>query len=144
MRFMEEVCGLHQIVSSDTRVTQTSRTLIDHVYVSDPRFVVRCEVIESGLSDHDLIVYVRRHRQMFRAGGKQKWVQYRAFRGMDVEAFRQNLAQMNLEECSRLGGVDDCWNEWYRRFLSILDRHAPRRRKLFRVARPDWMNGGGN
>jgi hypothetical protein len=138
--FMEHECDLHQIVLENTRTTASSSSLIDHIYVSNPRFVAHVDVLTSSMSDHDLVVFSRRHKQMFKRNGG-KWMSYRSMRNMDIAAFQADLAAQNLRECSLLEDVDEAWAEWYRRITSVLDRHAPIRRKLFRASAPEWLNG---
>jgi hypothetical protein len=140
LNFMEDACDLHQIILNPTRTTETTSTLIDHIYVSEPRFVAHVDNFPCSLSDHDLIVFVRRHKAMFRSHGG-RWVSYRPLRNVNVDHFRADLVAQNLSECALIRDVDDAWDEWYRRFTSVLDRHAPVRRKMFRAGSPVWLNG---
>ena len=51
--------GLKQIITSSTRITDKSSTLIDHIFVSKPSNFPRSCVVATSLSDHDF-VYCRR------------------------------------------------------------------------------------
>ena len=44
--------GLIQLIKTPTRVTNISKTLIDHLYVSDPKTVIETNVPVCGCSDH--------------------------------------------------------------------------------------------
>lgn len=52
--------GFMQIIENPTRVTHTSATLIDIVQVNNKRNISYNSVIPAGLSDHDLILCVRK------------------------------------------------------------------------------------
>ena len=44
--------GLEQLVEKNTRITEKSQTLIDHIYTNNKEKVKEIEVIENGISDH--------------------------------------------------------------------------------------------
>ena len=44
--------NLKQIVCEPTRVTDSTKTLIDHAYVSNPGNIIQCRVHKFGVSDH--------------------------------------------------------------------------------------------
>ncbi len=56
---------LKELVSSPTRVTNTSKSLIDHVYVSNDDFYSIAGTTDPGLSDH-FLVYTCRKRIKYR------------------------------------------------------------------------------
>ena len=47
--------GLTQLVKSPTRITQTSATLIDHIYTNNPDVITRVSVPDLSISDHCLV-----------------------------------------------------------------------------------------
>ena len=47
-----ELNDLHQIITSCTRITAHSETLIDHVYTSCPQHIVESFVPQLAISDH--------------------------------------------------------------------------------------------
>ena len=44
--------GLTQLVKSPTRITQTSATLIDHIYTNNPDVITEVSVPDLSISDH--------------------------------------------------------------------------------------------
>lgn len=45
------LCNLQQLISCPTRVTETSLTLTDNIYVSCPQNIIECSVSVSAISD---------------------------------------------------------------------------------------------
>ena len=52
--------GLTQLINDPTRTTSTTATLIDLVATTNPRNIYRAVVAESCLSDHDMLISVRK------------------------------------------------------------------------------------
>ena len=52
--------GLTQLINEPTRTTSTTATLIDLFATTNPRNISRTIVAESCLSDHDMLISVRK------------------------------------------------------------------------------------
>ena len=52
--------GLNQLIRSPTRVTTETSTLIDHVLVNSPEKISQFGVIDSGISDHNIVFCTRK------------------------------------------------------------------------------------
>ena len=50
-----ELYGLHQLISEPTRITETSSTMIDHIFTNTPDKIVCSGVSHVGISDHSLL-----------------------------------------------------------------------------------------
>jgi exonuclease III len=48
-KFLTKTFGLSQIIKEDTRVTQGSRTFIDHIYMSESLDICKSGVISIGM-----------------------------------------------------------------------------------------------
>ena len=57
---MIQLFDLSQLVSKPTRVTETSATLIDHVYTNHPENVTECFVSHVSISDHFPVCFTRK------------------------------------------------------------------------------------
>ena len=54
--------GLTQLIKEPTRITVSTQTLIDHLIINRPEFILHSGVIRCGISDHDSIYMVKRLR----------------------------------------------------------------------------------
>ena len=82
---------LTQLVTEPTRITQTSATLIDHVYASHPEKIVHCLTSSISLSDHFPVSFTRKINSKF---PKHKHVTtlYRCFKHFNESYFISELA----------------------------------------------------
>ena len=55
-----ELFGLTQIIESPTRVTNISRTLIDHIYCNTPNNIMTVNIPTVGLNDHFPVFVTRK------------------------------------------------------------------------------------
>ena len=52
--------SLKQLISTPTRTTENTATLIDHVLTNSPHKIIKSGVVEVNLSDHELIYCTRK------------------------------------------------------------------------------------
>ena len=85
-----EPFGLTQLVSEATRVTNDSRTLIDHIYSNCPENVNSLNVPKIGLSDHFPIFFTRK-MHVHPPKINHYTISYRSFRNFDESKFTEDL-----------------------------------------------------
>ncbi|XP_033107617.1 uncharacterized protein LOC117109396 [Anneissia japonica] len=121
---------LHQLFSEPTRVTQNSRTLIDHIYTSTPNKINNSGVLHTGISDHSAVfVILGREKKVNR---KHKFKTCRNYKHFDVHKFKQDMQNLNWQELKACSNVDDAVDYFEIQFLKVANRHAPplRRREF--------------
>lgn len=136
--------GLKQLITSPTRVTSTSSTLIDHIYTTNKNRVLGTDVPQVGISDHYPVCCnwalksdkpIRKHQHTT--------IKYRSLKHFNNEAFLFDLSLVSFDDVYQHCEPNGALSEWYRLFLSVLDKHAPIREK--RVKNPQlplWLNKG--
>ena len=88
LEYMESF-GLKQIIESPTRVTNNSRTLIDHIYCNTLNDITTVNMPIVGLIDH-LPVFVTRKINSASAVKKSHFtISYRAFKNFNEGEFLQ-------------------------------------------------------
>ena len=85
--------GLGQLISIPTRVTETSSTLIDHIYTNCEENILRVHVGKFSLSDHYAIFGNRKLNSQLR-NKKHHTITYRSFRHFDENMFIKDLAEV--------------------------------------------------
>ena len=73
--------NLSQMVTSPTRVTNLTETLIDVILVSNAKQVLKTEVLQSSISDHDLVYALLRLKQQ---RPKPTYINIRSFKHYDL------------------------------------------------------------
>jgi hypothetical protein len=133
-----EIFGLTQHVTKPTRVTQNSKTLIDHIVTNDPHCVAATEIIPAPtISDHDA-VFACVNVRLRRFQPRYKWI--RLERKFVTEEFFQDSANLPFSVIYGLESPDDMVNALNTLFSECIERHAPL--NIIKLTRPPapWMN----
>ena len=132
-----EAFSLKQIVTKPTRVTRTSKTLIDHIVVNFPQSITYTDIIScSMVGDHDasfacINVRIPRFQPRFKFLRNEK--------ELDENAFKEDFSLLPLDVVYGLESPDDMVDALNSLMKDCLDRHAPLRR--VKVTRPPatWL-----
>ena len=127
---------LKQLIDQPTRVTETSATLIDHIWTSNEELVNYCTLLP-GLSDHHIC---SAGMKLYTKNKKLDEFTTRSFRGLNKEHFHSDLQEVDWAFIDELEDINLIWEQWHSNFLQILDHHAPM--KKFKRNKNDspWMN----
>lgn len=133
-----QLFDLTQMVTDPTRVTQTSSSIIDHVYSSNPENISECFVPHYSISDHFPICFTRKINFKI-SKAEHTSTSYRCFKVFNEESFISDLSnELNTFTLSQ-SDIDDDVTAWYVLIIKHLDRHAPLKTKRVKTKRlPDW------
>ena len=120
--------NLSQLIDAPTRITESSKSLLDVILASHANQVQKAEVIQSSISDHDL-VYVLLCLKKLRP--KPTFVTTRSYKHYNADAFLHDISQVPWSVIEAFSDVDDKLNAFNLLFNDIFDQHAPL--KTFRV-----------
>jgi exonuclease III len=132
--------NLHQLIKTPTRVTATSQTLIDHIYVSNKNNVIETCVPISAISDHYpiCITWSKKGAKIPKTG--HKTITYRCFSKFDKNVFLSDVINSQLTSVYNITDPDQAIEYWLNTFTEIYDRHAPLRTiRVKHTAKPEWM-----
>ena len=120
--------NLSQTVSSPTRVTPSSKTLIDHIYSTDIAHILETCVPVIGVSDHYPIccTWSKKGVKIPKVGHSH--LTYRSFARFDESEFLNDLNNAAFDKVYNHTDPDEALATWYSVFLKVLDKHAPRKR----------------
>ena len=128
--------NLKQIISEPTRITQTSRTLIDLIYVNDSPRIVQSGVVHSTLSDHSLTFCIMKCSVPKLPPRK---FEYRSFKNYNTESFVKELSQVPWSVIDGVDYIDDAVLLWDQLFSSVADIHAPLKFKRAKGIKNPWV-----
>ena len=135
------VLGLKMIINSPTRVTASSSTLIDHIYTNNKSKVLGTHVPEIGISDHYPVCCswtLKLDKPLPK--NQHTSIHYRSMKRFNKDAFLNDLHWTSFLSVFGCSDPDDALSEWYRIFISVLDKHAPIREKRIKHAQcPKWL-----
>ena len=131
--------GLTQLVNEPTRVTNTSQTLIDHIYTNTEENIQRVHVERLCLSDH-YGVFCNRKSQFNISKNSHQIITYRSFRNFEENRFLNDLYSVPWEIIEQFDNLDDIVSSWNALLLEVLDRHVPiRHHRIKKKYQPDWL-----
>ena len=135
-----ELFDLKQMVSSPTRVTKSSSSIIDHIYCTDSEKISECFVPHYSISDHIPICLTRKINQKLKKSN-HKATSYRCFKHFNEELFlndlTEELSQFSLSESD----IEDDLSTWYKLITKQLDQHAPiKTRRVRSKHMPEWFS----
>ena len=111
--------GLEQIISSPTRVSQTSSSLIDHIYISN----VREGTIITDLSDHFPVCAIFDDIRITKANAPQ--IRFRSYKRYQLVDFHRILANAPWDTVYECNDVNNAYHTFSSLFIDICDKHAP-------------------
>ncbi|CAB4040195.1 Hypothetical predicted protein, partial [Paramuricea clavata] len=112
--------NLTQLINSPTRVTEGSKSLLDVIIVSETKQVQKAGVMESSISDHDLVYVALRLKK-----ARTKPVFITGFKHFNSQAFNNDVALAPWSIIDAFDDVEDKLQAFNSLFIDILDKHAP-------------------
>lgn len=134
--------GFLPVITLPTRVTATSATLIDHIYINDTSNVNNSGIIITDVADHFGTFYSTNDA---RTSSKNKFITTRSFSDTNVNKFRNYLDQMNFINVFNLDCPNDAYNEFITLYKMAFDKAFPIRNiKITKnhVKREPWITTG--
>ena len=112
--------GWTQLVKSPTRITQTSTTLIDHIYIDNPDVITEVNVPELSISDHCPISCSRSIKLPHQT---HSYISFRSFKHFNKAAFFNDLNWSPFTEVLSCTDPDKALATWYNVCLIVVNRH---------------------
>ena len=132
-----DIYGLNQLITEPTRITPTSRTLIDLCITNCPDKIVDSGVIHVGISDHSLVYMTRKTH--YERPGVHRVIETRLYNNFDKEGFLQDLALKPWGTIDLHTNPDEMWLTWRTMFMESVDKFAPLKRKRSKHKKSPWI-----
>ena len=132
-----DIYQLSQLINEPTRVTENTKTLIDHIITNNKEYLTHHGVLTTSISDHNLIFAIRKidhHR------GPPRYIETRSFKNFNEAKFIQDIQNTNWPMPKDSDEINHIWEDWKTTLRAVLDRHAPCRVKRVRNATSPWVN----
>ncbi len=123
-----ELYQLSQTISSPTRVTLNSSSLVDVCLTPTPDKLILSRVVKTTISNHYMILIVRKINIIPKLN-RYKKIEVCNFKHFNANNFQTDLHNQTWELISNYSDVDRMWDIWKTLFMDVLDRHAPLREK---------------
>ena len=135
-----ELFDLKQMITTPTRVTQNTSSIIDHLYCSNPDYISDCFVPKYSISDHFPICFTRKISSKVKRSCHISTT-YRCFKSLNEEAFLADLSEDFCQYSVSESDIETDLTAWYNILLNRLNQHAPIKTKRVKTKRmPPWYN----
>ena len=128
---------LSNTISVPTRVTASTKTLLDVILVSHPERFVSSRTLRLGLNGHDLIDIGRKQTLPKANVGS---MEYRSMKNFDEPAFLSSLSDIPWDTAYTFDDVNDICCHWESLLKQAIDHHAPLKRVNLKSNHLPWIN----
>ena len=132
-----QLFDLEQLVTSPTRETISSSTLIDVILSNLGARHTLTDVKHISLSDHYMIYTVIDFNVKV---AECNYLKCRSFKNFNVDAFNNDLSTKLANDCHG-SSINDYWDSFKRIFTSVSDIHAPVRTFKIKSNSKPWITG---
>ena len=116
--------SLEQLITSATRITQSSKSTIDLIFANNIHRVVASGVYSLDISDHSLIFRVIK-AGVAKSDGNYRDINYRCYKNYNQHNFKYDLENVDWSFMDSVSDINNTVNNWRNKFSEIADKHAP-------------------
>lgn len=132
--------SLTQLIDKPTRITSTTSSIIDHVYVSHPEHIIETNVPIFAISDHYPVCITRKINQRDYPNLTHQTIKCRCFKKIKEDLFLADLQHINISQINLINDIQAATDMWYTLFMRIINKHAPLKTKRITYSKqPDWL-----
>ena len=117
----KEFCQIHslkQLITCPTCVTCNNFTLIDHILTSSTEKTFESGVIDSGISDHQLIFCTRKVKRV--KFHRHNNVLLRSLKHYTVNLFIEGLRKANFLNYERFSNIDAAYPDFFNKLMKVI------------------------
>ena len=132
--------NLVQLVNSPTRITASSKTIIDHIYSTHEQNICELCVPIFGCSDHlpICLTWSKKGTKIPKTG--HKYCTYRSFSKFNKEQFLFDLSHSSLYNVYNFTDPEKAVEYWLHAFNSVYDKHTPfKTQRIKHTSKPKWF-----
>ena len=131
--------SLKQLISSPTRVTCNSSTIIDHILTNRANNVSQSGVIDFGISDHNIIFFTRKIKKI--KLNQHTYIKYRSFKNYSVNEYEEKLKQANFPNYLNFDNMDAAYCSFLKILMNVIDSLAPSKERRIKGRTQEWFDG---
>ena len=130
--------GLKQLLTLPTRITKTSTSLLDHVLTNSTDRVSQFGVVDTGLSDHQLIYCTRKITRT--KTNVHKYIKTRSLKNYSQTLFLDKLRKINFPDYSNFKDINNAYSDFTEKVTPVIDEIAPIKEIRVKNNSQDWFD----
>ena len=115
--------GLKQLIKVPTRITFNSFPLIDHTLTSSNEKVVQASIIETSLSDHQLIFCTRKTKRA--KLNKHNYLTFCSMKIFSTGIFKKTLNKLTFSDYENSSCTNKAYSDVTSNFFNVVNKKAP-------------------
>ena len=131
--------GLQQLIKHPTRITCHTSTLIDHIITNCEEKVTQSGVINTSLSDHQLIFCTKKIKRVKTNNHKQ--ISFRSLKNYSMENFEQESKNIVLPNYEKFSDVNSAYSDLVNKITQVLNNRAPYKTIRVKNQSNEWFDG---
>ena len=131
--------GLKQLIKHPTRITCHTSTLIDHIITNCEEKVTQSGVIDTSLSDHQLIFCTRKIKRVKTNNHKQ--ISFRSLKNYSMENFERELKNIAFSNYEKFSDVNSAYNDIVNKITQVINNLAPYKTIRVKNQSSEWFDG---
>ena len=131
--------GLKQLIKHPTRITCHTSTLIDHIITNCAEKFTQSGVINTSLSDHQLIFYTRKIKRVKTNNHKQ--ISFRSLKKYSMETFEQELKNIAFPNYEKFSDVNSAYSDLVNKITRVINNLAPYKTIRVKNQSIEWFDG---
>ena len=131
--------GLKQLITSPTRITEKSSTLLDHILTNSKDKVSQSGVVDLGVSDHQLIYCTRKTTHI--KFSQHKYIKIRSLKNYTVVLFCELLRNINFPKYStEYTNLNEAYTDIVGKVMSVINKVAPMKEIRIKGNTQPWFD----
>ena len=126
---------MKQLIKCPTRVTCNSSSILDHVLASFPDSFSRSDVINGGISDHQLIYCTRKDARIKNYCYKQ--ITLRSLKNYSPEVYEEDPTKLGFPNYELFDDIDKAYENFIQKVITVIDNLTPSKNKHIKVTSQD-------
>ena len=119
--------SLKQLISCLTRISYSSSTIIGHILASYPDRVSQKGIIDTGISDHQLIFCTRETPKT--KTGSHKQIIFHSLKNYSIVAHEEALKKVKFPNYEKFININETYSNFIQKLTSVIDKIAPSKTK---------------
>lgn len=137
-----KTAGFKQLINESTRDTESTQTLIDHIYTNTIKNVNNSGAIDCDISDHKIIFITRKINSQFKNDKNSGTIAYRNWNKISQTNLKNEFLKLNFKEIEIIAKNDVNFfnNLLTKKVLNLFEKICPFINKKVRtVIRKPWI-----
>ncbi|KAK9747503.1 hypothetical protein QE152_g5270 [Popillia japonica] len=128
--------GIKQLIDCPTRLTDSSRSLLDLILVTDDNIIVDSGVVNCHVSDHDFVFCSVTNNDL---QSRPTLRTFRSFKNISFVDFQSDLRSIHFDRMLRLNTIEDKVHFFNTSILDLFNQYAPLIFRTFTKKPIPWL-----